>query len=509
MQPMAERLGVDHQRLQQFITSSTWAVGPVRGRLARRAVAVVAPQAWVVDDTGFPKDGTARRGWPGSTPARWARSATARSGCQCHAVTDTASCPLDWRLFLPERWDDAGAATPEAAAIRARRARAGIPEQVRHRPKWQLALDMLDELAGWGLRPAAGGRRRRLRRHRRVPRRPRPSAACATCCQVKSDLPRTRPQAVPEVRPYSGRGRRPKPRYRTKPVGLRELALAAGRDAAVRLTWREGSRGPLTSHFVALRVRPAGRRATARPADDGTLPEVLAARRMAPDGPRAHRLLAVQPARRHPAGRTGPAGQDPLADRARLPRTQDRPRPGPLRGPLLHRLAPPRHPRHRRPPVPHRAADQPKSGCAGLTLYAGPPRPPSTCSPPGPAPAPSADNPSTPDRERRPNEARTRTCRSFPGHGPRAGAAAAPTAVQPLCPPRAGDVAYPCSARSASACAAPRGTTITGTGECRTIRDEREPMNTRSSGPAVLDPTASRSPSAHPMSSIAPAQSVP
>jgi SRSO17 transposase len=24
MQPMAERLGIDHQRLQQFITSSTW-----------------------------------------------------------------------------------------------------------------------------------------------------------------------------------------------------------------------------------------------------------------------------------------------------------------------------------------------------------------------------------------------------------------------------------------------------------------------------------------------------
>src|SRR5689334_15320700 len=26
MQPMAERLGVDHQRLQQFLTSSTWDV---------------------------------------------------------------------------------------------------------------------------------------------------------------------------------------------------------------------------------------------------------------------------------------------------------------------------------------------------------------------------------------------------------------------------------------------------------------------------------------------------
>jgi len=34
MQPMAARLGVDHQGLQQFVTSSTWAVEPVRQRLA-------------------------------------------------------------------------------------------------------------------------------------------------------------------------------------------------------------------------------------------------------------------------------------------------------------------------------------------------------------------------------------------------------------------------------------------------------------------------------------------
>src|SRR4051794_12691931 len=82
MQPMAGRLGVDQQGLQQFVTSSTWAVEPVRGRLAIRAVAVIAPDAWVVDDTGFVKDGSASPGWPGSTPARWARSATARSGCR-------------------------------------------------------------------------------------------------------------------------------------------------------------------------------------------------------------------------------------------------------------------------------------------------------------------------------------------------------------------------------------------------------------------------------------------
>nr|WP_269323083.1 transposase [Pseudonocardia halophobica] len=37
MQPMAARLGVDHQQLQQFVTSSTWDYAQVRGRLARWA----------------------------------------------------------------------------------------------------------------------------------------------------------------------------------------------------------------------------------------------------------------------------------------------------------------------------------------------------------------------------------------------------------------------------------------------------------------------------------------
>ncbi|MEO3872698.1 transposase [Nonomuraea sp. B12E4] len=55
MVPKAERLGVDHQRLRQFITSSTWDHVAVRRRLAQRAVSVVAPQACVLDDTGHLK----------------------------------------------------------------------------------------------------------------------------------------------------------------------------------------------------------------------------------------------------------------------------------------------------------------------------------------------------------------------------------------------------------------------------------------------------------------------
>ena len=274
MQPMAERLGVDHQGLQQFVTSSTWAVEPVRARLARRAVEVIAPEAWVVDDTGFPKDGAASPGVARQYSGTLGKVANCQIGVSVSAVTDTASCPLDWRLFVPERWDDARAATPEAAAaIRGRRARAGVPDAVRHRPKWRLALDMLDELAGWGLAPPVvaadagygdnAGFRDELT-----------ARGWAYVVQVNNNLTAHPADAIPEVKPYSGRGRHPLPRYRTPPVGLREHVLAAGRDAVVEVTWRQGSRGPLTAHFVALRVRPAGRKPTARRAADGSLPAV-------------------------------------------------------------------------------------------------------------------------------------------------------------------------------------------------------------------------------------------
>jgi SRSO17 transposase len=274
MQPMAERLGVDHQGLQQFVSSSTWAVEPVRERLARRAVAVIAPDAWVVDDTGFPKDGTASPGVARQYSGTLGKVGNCQIGVSISAVTDAASCPLSWRLFLPGRWDDAAAATPEAAAaIRDRRARAGIPADQRHREKWRLALDMLDELAGWQLAPpvvvsdAGYGDNAEFRDGLTA-------RGWAYVVQVSGDLTAQAADAVPEVKPYSGRGRRPLPRYRTPPVGLREHVLAAGREAVQEVIWREGSQGPMSSHFVALRVRPAGRRATARLAEDGSLPAV-------------------------------------------------------------------------------------------------------------------------------------------------------------------------------------------------------------------------------------------
>src|SRR4051794_1720503 len=105
MQPMAERLGVDHQQLQQFITSSTWDFTGVRRRLAARICEVVAPVAWVIDDTGFPKCGTSSPGVARQYSGTLGKVASCQIGVSVHAVTDHASAVLDWRLFIPQSWD--------------------------------------------------------------------------------------------------------------------------------------------------------------------------------------------------------------------------------------------------------------------------------------------------------------------------------------------------------------------------------------------------------------------
>jgi SRSO17 transposase len=146
VEPMAARLGeVHYQALHHFVAASPWDWRPVRERLAERLCQAIEPTAWVVDDTGFPKDGPCSVGVQRQYSGTLGKTANCQLGVSVDAVTEAASCPLDWRLFLPERWDE--------EAMASRRAACHLPEGVHHRPKWQLVLDMLDELAGWELCP--------------------------------------------------------------------------------------------------------------------------------------------------------------------------------------------------------------------------------------------------------------------------------------------------------------------------------------------------------------------
>ena len=97
----------------------------------------------------------------------------------------------------------------------------------------------------------------------------RPAPGKPYVVQVKSATSAYPEQVRPERPKWSGRGRPPAVRYRAQLSSLKQLALAAGKRAARDVTWREGSRGPIRSRFLALRIRPANRelRAAARESD--------------------------------------------------------------------------------------------------------------------------------------------------------------------------------------------------------------------------------------------------
>src|SRR5918999_1085737 len=288
MQPMAARLGVDHQQLQQFVTSSTWDHVRVRKRLAQWANGFIDPEAYVVDDSGFPKDGVDSPGVARMYSGTLGKVGNCQIGVSVHAVTDWASAAIDWQLFIPASWDESTTTDVDIAAeIIRRRDRCKIPDGVRHREKWRLALDMLDRIlgperdgerdGGWGLpaRPVVADTGYGDTTEFRLGLDERGLPYVVAVKPTTSAYPA---EAVPTAPTYAGRGRPPTPRYREDPANLAGLARAAGRAALRRVTWRHGSRknahnptAAMRSRFMALRVRPANRDIPRGP--DGSLPE--------------------------------------------------------------------------------------------------------------------------------------------------------------------------------------------------------------------------------------------
>jgi SRSO17 transposase len=290
MQPMAARLGTDHQRLQQFITSSTWDYAAVRANVARWFAASQPVDALVIDDTGFPKDGDASPCVARQYSGTLGKTGNCQIGVSVHLVNEHASCAADWRLYCPQGWDDKALDDPvQAAGAAGRRARAGIPGDVRHREKWRLALEMLDEMTGregWGVLEqiaARGGARPVVAADagygdNTTFRMELEEQGWRYVVAVKGTTSAHAGDAQP-VTPArgSGPGRPRKPAYPAPAVNLRQLAIAhAGQVRQV--IWRQGTKttkgnpaASMTSHFLAIRVHPANRDIPR--AEDGSLPD--------------------------------------------------------------------------------------------------------------------------------------------------------------------------------------------------------------------------------------------
>ena len=143
LEPLVERLDGDgdYQSLQQFLADSPWDSGRLMQAVAERVAPVVGAEAWVLDDTGFPKDGKHSPGVKRQYSGTLGKIGNCQIGVSLHAVSERATLPLGWALYLPEDW----CADPE------RRRKAKIPEQVTFQTKPQLGVGLVKQAAGWAI----------------------------------------------------------------------------------------------------------------------------------------------------------------------------------------------------------------------------------------------------------------------------------------------------------------------------------------------------------------------
>ena len=153
IEPLAARMDprhvtARHQSLHHFVANAAWDDAAVL-RVARDTMlAALAPHgpivAWIVDDTGIPKKGRHSVGVARQYCGVLGKQDNCQVAVSVSLAHEQASVPAAYRLYLPEAW----------ARARARRRKAGVPTAVKFRPKWQIALEQIDQLRAEGVPPA-------------------------------------------------------------------------------------------------------------------------------------------------------------------------------------------------------------------------------------------------------------------------------------------------------------------------------------------------------------------
>jgi SRSO17 transposase len=253
LEPIVERLGeeADYQSLQQFIADSPWDPALLVRSVARRVTPAIGVEAWVLDDTGFVKDGNDSPGVKRQYTGSLGKVGNCQIGVSLHAVGAKGTVPLGWALYLPEEWcDDAD-----------RRKKAKIPEHVTFKTKPELGVDLVQRAAGWQIAAApvlgdqAYGDNTALRERLHDARR---EYVLSVGAETKVFAPGTT-FTVPERDGATGRPPS-RPRPDAEPEAIGELIVRLASEHAQTVSFRDGPDGePMTSRFVFVRVRAAHR----------------------------------------------------------------------------------------------------------------------------------------------------------------------------------------------------------------------------------------------------------
>lgn len=250
-----DRVSAKHQSLLHFVGQGGWSDEALLACVREQLLPVVERdgplEAWIVDDTSFPKKGTHSVGVARQYCGQRGKTENCQVMVSLSVANEAASLPIAHRLFLPEAW----ASDPE------RRRRAKVPAEIVFQSKSEIALDQIRAALDQGVAPGVvladagygGGAEFR---------KGLTALGLAYSVAVRPITNVWRPGQAPAPRPRKHRrGPWPKgravPAHPHQPVQVKALALELPDSAWQTISWREGSNARLSCRFACLRVHCA------------------------------------------------------------------------------------------------------------------------------------------------------------------------------------------------------------------------------------------------------------
>ncbi len=261
VEPMAAmtapaRVGAQHQSLLHFIGEGRWSDDKVLAKVREMVVPQIERngpiEAWIIDDTGFPKHGCHSVGVARQYCGQLGKQDNCQVAVSLSLANHHASLPVAYRLYLPKDW----------AGDTERRRKVGVPDEIGFKTKPDIALEQLRWACAAGLArgvvlmDAAYGADTELRANITAL-----GLTYAAGIRPNTSVWTSGTAPLPP-KPYSGRGRPPKLLQRDakhQPASVKDLALGLPKRAWRTITWREGTAEWLSSRFARVRVRAAHR----------------------------------------------------------------------------------------------------------------------------------------------------------------------------------------------------------------------------------------------------------
>jgi len=258
VEPMAARVCPDnvrsaHQSMHHLVATAGWSDQAVLAAVAHRLVPELVRTGrqcwWILDDTSHVKKGRHSVGVARQYCGRLGKQDNCQVAVSLSLATVRGSLPLDYRLYLPDEWTD----------DRARCDKAGVPEEIEFRSKGELAREQIEDGLAAGLArgivlgDAGYGNEAAFRDWLR-------EQALLYVLGVRANTAVWWGEHQPAPA-GAANGERPRKRVtrdaRHKPVSVLRVARALSPQSWRTVSWRDGTKGRLSSRFARVRVRAA------------------------------------------------------------------------------------------------------------------------------------------------------------------------------------------------------------------------------------------------------------